>query len=215
MATRLNGCARWIAGFALLLALCSASWAQVKLYPIDDTHKDRFFVGFVKQLKAAVGKRDVKALRKLISDDVIVADKPEKKGWKEFQAKWNPADPKSPLWSALEDMLDVGFVQEHPQIYLSPYFVWKFPDQLNPARFWVVTWGDEPLREKPDPRSREIRRLQFEVVERKTEQDRWVEVETNDSTRGWVAKASVKDPTQARAQFSFEKGQWLMVLLED
>jgi hypothetical protein len=169
----------------------------------------------VRQLNQAVAQRSAKALRKLTADDVIVADKPEKKGWTEFAAKWRPDDPQSLLWSALLEMLDVGFVQEHPNIFVSPYFVWKFPEELDPARHWVISWTDEALRQGPDPRSPIVRKLDFEIVRRVAEQPRWLEVETLDGQRGFAARAAAKDPTQPRAQFTFDKGQWRLVMLVD
>ncbi len=189
--------------------------AQARLAPIDHTTRDYFFPGYVRQLKEAVTKRNPKALKKLVADDVIVADKPERKGWKEFLAKWRPEDPQSPLWDALLEMLDVGFVQEHSTIFLSPYFVWRFPQDLDPARHWVVSWTDEALRAAPDPRSPVLAKLDFEVVRRVSQQDRWLEVETLKGQRGFVARATAKDPTQPRAQFNFDKGQWLLVMLVD
>ncbi|MDX2268000.1 MAG: hypothetical protein NW208_07830 [Bryobacter sp.] len=200
----------------VLLVLVGVSlFAQVKLFPIDHTARDRYFTGYVKSLKQAVSQRNVKALRRLVADDVVVEDKPERKGWKEFAAKWKPEDPKSRLWAALEDFLDLGFVQEHPYIFLSPYVVWRFPDNLDPAAHWVVAWGEEILRAEANARAREIHRMEFEIVRRVQQGDRFHEVETLDGKRGWVNKLSLKDPTMPRAQFSYDKGQWLMVMLVD
>lgn len=187
--------------------------APLRLAPIDDTPRDRFLVGYVKQLKDAVAKRNVRRLRQLVDDDVVVQDKPERKGWKEFLAYWKPEDPQSRVWAALEEMLDVGFVREHPQIYTSPYFVWRFPDGLDPSQHGVVAWGAEALREKPDARSPAVKTMEFEVVRLLSSQDRWLEVETFDGQRGWVNRLAVKLPTVPRGQFNFIKGQWQLVML--
>ncbi len=259
-----------------LLAYCVAVAlpAQTKLFPVDETQKDRDFASYVKRLKKAVAERDVKALKKLCDGSIAVQEKPELKGWDEFEKKWTPGDPKSRLWSTLEDFLDLGFIQETPYTFLSPYVVWRFPNHLDPAKHWVVAWGDEALREKPDARSKELRRVAFEIVRRvpapgggdagveaaqpagaqqtnargagarqkdaplgdaqqtdaqradaqlasaqlaggKWAEARWAEVETQDGARGWMSLAALKSPTMPHAQFNYEKGRWLMVMLED
>lgn len=201
--------------FLLAYSVALTIHAQSKLFPVDETQKDRAFAAYVKQLKKVVSQRDTKALKKLTDEKVAVQEKPELKGWAEFEKKWNPSDPKSRLWSTLEDMLDLGFIQEHPYTYLSPYVVWRFPNHLDPSKHWVVAWGDEPLREAPDARAKEIRRIAFEIVKRIREESRWAEVETEDGARGWMALAALKSPTMPHAQFNYEKGRWLMVMLED
>jgi hypothetical protein len=200
--------------FLLVLAISAPLGSQPKLYPIDDTHKDRSFAAYVRQLKRAVVARDPKALRKLAAADIVVQEKPSRKGWAEFEAYWEPANAKSAVWTALEDMLDLGFVQEHPQTFLSPYVVWRFPDPFDPTTHWAVAWGDEALREQADPRSKEIRRLAFEIVKRLREEGRWAQVETHDGQKGWLSLAAVKSPLMPRAQFNLEKGKWLMVSME-
>lgn len=211
-------CPIWLR-FLLACTVCFSQPAPVKLFPVDETQKDRGFAAYVRQLKKAVAQRDPKALRKLTDPTVAVQEKPERKGWSEFESKWAPADPKSRLWSTLEDLLDLGFIQEHPYTFLSPYVVWRFPNHLDPAQHWVVAWGDEPLREKPDPRAPELRRIAFEIVKRlpgpPSEDRRWVEIETLDGTRGWMLLGALKSPTMPHAQFNFEKGRWQMVMLED
>jgi hypothetical protein len=208
-----------------LLGYCAVFMlnAQPKLFPVDETQKDRGFASYVRQLKKAVTQRDAKSLRKLIDVNIAVQEMPELKGWAEFEKKWTPADPKSRVWSTLEDFLDLGFIQETPYTFLSPYVVWRFPNHLDPARHWVVAWGDEPLREEPNARSKEVRRIAFEIVKRVAEsgprsrigESRWAEVETLDGSRGWMSLAALKPPTMPHAQFNFEKGRWLMVMLED
>lgn len=202
---------RFLLAYSAVLTL----QAQPKLFPVDETHKDRAFASYVKQLKKTVAQRDTKSLKKLCDEKIAVLEKPELKGWAEFDKKWNPADPKSRLWSTLEDLLDLGFIQEHPYTFLSPYVVWRFPNHLDPAQHWVVAWGDEPLREQPDARSKEVKRIAFEIVKRLREEARWAEVETDDGKRGWISLAALKSPTMPHAQFNFEKGRWLMVMLED
>ncbi len=200
---------------ALCGVLALPGWGQTKLTPNDETAKDRRFARYVKQLKEVVAKRDVEGLRKLSAKDVSVAERPERKGWAAFVEKWHPEEKASPVWAALEDMLDLGFVREHPSIFLSPYVVWKFPAGPDPKAHWVVAWGDEALREGPNARAAEIKRLKFEIVKRRGEEGRWKKVETSEGLVGWMAAAALKDPTMPRAQFSLAGGKWLMVMLED
>ena len=42
------------------------------------------------------------------------------------------------LWPALADLLSLVFIREQPHLFLSPYQVWRVPDDLNMASQLVV-----------------------------------------------------------------------------
>ena len=210
----------------LLIVLCvlvQASAAQVvRLYPVDDTERDPAFRSYVGKLRSAVQARSTSALRKLVHDEVAVGPGAEDKGWAKFTGKWRPEDPQDQrLWSALADLLSLGFIREHPNLFLSPYLVWRFPDALNRRTHVVVVRDHAALREAPSLNARSLATLSFDIVRRLEDRDegeglvQWVHVRTLDGTPGYVNARDLMSPMMPRAQFGLRRGRWSLIALED
>ena len=207
----------------IILALfVQVTTAQVvRLYPVDDTARDSDFRSYVGKLRSAVEGRNTSALRKLVDAEVTVGPAKEDKGWSRFVAKWRPDDRESPLWPALADLLSVGFIREHPNLYLSPYLVWRFPDELNRASHLVIVRDSVPLRGAPSLNAPAIAQLSFDVVRRlgaihgEDRLNQWFRVSTLDERTGYVNARDVMSPMMPRAQFGLQKGRWLLLALED
>ena len=191
----------------------------VRLYPVDDTATDPAFRSYVEKLRAAVQTRSTQALRKLVDKEVVVGSSKDDKGWDRFVARWRPEQAKSPLWPALEDLLSLGFIREHPQLFLSPYLVWRFPNNVNMATHLVVVREKAALRDAPSVRAAVIASLEFDVVrqlgqvEGEDDLAQWVRVRTGDHT-GYINTREVMSPLMPRAQFANFRGRWLLVALE-
>jgi hypothetical protein len=208
----------------LLIAVCLLLQAQtssvVRLYPVDDTERDPAFRSFVKRLQSAVDVRSTHAFHKLVDEEVVVGPGKDDTGWKKFVARWRPDDENSPLWSALSDMLSLGFTREHPSLFVSPYLVWRFPDELNRATHLVVIRDKAALREAPSPRAPAIASLSFDIVEQlgqpKSGEDlaQWVPVRTLDGQTGYLNTRDVMSPLMPRGQFGRRQGRWALVALE-
>jgi hypothetical protein len=208
----------------LLFALCFVIQAQntsvVRLYPVDDTARDPAFRSFVKKLQAAVTAHNAKALRKLVDDDVVVGPAKEDAGWAKFEAKWHPDDADSDLWPVLADLVSLGFVREHPSLFLSPYLVWRFPRELNLRAPLVVIRDKASLRATPSQRGEVVSKLSFDIVQQQgplqTGEDsvQWVPVRTLDGQKGYLNARDVMSPFMPRAQFGTREGRWLLIALE-
>ena len=191
-----------------------------KLYPVDETLRDATFQAFTQRLRAAVEKRNTKALRRLTDDEVVVGPEKEDKGWKKFVERWRPDEAESPLWAALADLLQLVFLREHPQLYLSPYVVWRFPDHLDRRKYLVVGKEKAPLREGPSVTAPVLAVLSFDIVRAAGEPVRssglasFVPVETGDGVRGYLNATDVLSPLLARGQFGFRQKRWVMIALE-
>ena len=212
-------------GTRLVLAVCLLSQAQtvsvVRLYPVDETRRDPAFRSYVRKLQSAVEARNTDALRKLVDENVIVGPSDDDKGWTKFAARWRLDDGEnSVVWAALSDLLSLGFVREHPSLFLSPYLVWRFPRDLNMETHLVVIRDKAALRQAPSLNALQIASLSFDIVERLgqpergEERGRWVHVRTLEGKNGYLNTRDVMSPLMPRAQFAFRRGHWALVALE-
>ena len=198
-----------------------AFYAVVRLYPIDDTARDPAFRSYVERLRSAVETRSTDALRKLVANDVVVGPDKEDTGWAKFVERWRPDDRRnSPLWSALADLLSLGFIREHPSLYLSPYLVWRFPSDLSMAEHLVVIRDKAPLRQRPSQSAPILASLSFEVVRELGAPEpiddivQWVHVRTLNGDTGYLNSRDAMSPIMPRAQFGTRRGRWFMIALE-
>ncbi|MBL8209431.1 MAG: SH3 domain-containing protein [Bryobacterales bacterium] len=208
----------------VLVLLCplllQAQQTLPKLYPIDESSRDGSFQSFVSRLRSAVEARNTKALRKLLDEDIVVGAEKEDQGWRKFVERWKPNDPHTPLWPALADMLQLGFIREQPDLYLSPYVVWRFPQHLDRRLYRVIARDNVPLREAPSLNAPVRARLAFDIVKptgdpvRSEGLARFVPIETGDGQRGFVSQGDLLSPLLPRAQFAFRQKRWIMVALE-
>jgi hypothetical protein len=208
-------------GLVFVIAATLHAQAPVRLYPIDETDRDRTFRSYVSRLRSAVEARNTSALRKLVDEEVVVGPKAEDKGWAKFVEIWRPGDHvNSPLWPALSDLVALGFFREHPSLFLSPYLVWRFPRDLNMAAHLVVIRDKAALREAPSLDSPVTAWLSFDIVRRLGEAQQgtglgqWIEVQTMDGKWGYVNARDAMSPLIPRAQFGIVRGRWALVALE-
>jgi hypothetical protein len=191
-----------------------------KLYPVDETSRDPSFQAFTGRLRSAVESHSRKALRRLVDDEVVVGPEETDQGWRKFTERWRPDDPQTPLWIALADMLQLGFIREQPGLYLSPYVVWRFPRQLNRRTHLVVARENVALRESPSTTAPVLARLDFDIVRRMGEPVRseglagFIPVQTGDGQTGFVNQKDLLSPLMPRAQFAFRQKRWVLVALE-
>jgi hypothetical protein len=188
---------------------------------VDDTGRDPAFRSYIGRLRSAVEARDTGALRKLVDEDVIVGPADDDKGWAKFTVRWRPDKREnSVLWTALSDLLSLGFVREHPSLFLSPYLVWRFPRDLNPATHLVVIRDKAALREAPSVNAPPVASLSFDVVRQLGEPEggeellQWIRVRTLDGKTGYLNTRDVMSPLMPRAQFGKHRGRWVLIALE-
>jgi hypothetical protein len=117
-------------------------------------------------------------------------------------------------------MLSLGFVREHPSLFLSPYVVWRFPRELNRAEYLVVIRDQAALRTQPSVRAPLSASLSFDIVQLTgppaTGEDasRWMPVRTLDGKPGYVNVRDVMSPAIPRGQFGLRRGKWMLIALE-
>ncbi len=204
----------------VLILIQAQTLSAVRLYPVDDTPRDPAFHSFVKRLRSAVEARSTNALRKLVDPGVVIGPAEDDTGWAKFAVKWRPDDADSSLWSALSDLLELGFIEEQPTLFVSPYLVWRFPRGLNRATHLVVIRDKAALRSAPSTRAAETAWLSFDVVQKLGEPEsgeglgQWVRVSTIEGQTGYLNTKDVMSPLMPRAQFGIRRGRWLLIALE-
>jgi hypothetical protein len=168
-----------------------------------------------------VEARNTAALRKLVDKEVDIGPSDDDKGWAKFAARWRPDDRRnSMLWPVLADLLSLGFVRMHPSLFVSPYLVWRFPDELSMAAHLVVIRENAPLREAPSASAVAVTSLSFDIVRRleppqgEEELVQWVHVRTLDGQTGYLNTRDAMSPLMPRAQFALRGGRWLLIALE-
>jgi len=202
---------------AMLMAMAAVD-SPVRLYPIDDRQRSDDFRRFTVKLEKAVIKRDLKALRKLVDEKVITGPKDKDEGWGLFAERWHPESPDGEVWTVLTDMLDIGFEQMHPKIFVSPYYAWKFPRELDPRKHLVVVRDVVPVRESASRDAAVVATVAFEVVQRVGAPSAgafdWVRIRTAGGKEGFVPSQAVRSPITPRAQFALREGTWKLVVLD-
>jgi len=192
-----------------------------KLAPVSDAAREPGFPSYLAKLKSAVESRNARALQKLVDPDVIVggfADKDEK-GWARFASRWEVDSNQARVWDVLADLIELGFFRETTSTLVSPYLVWKFPRELEPADHLVVLRDALPLRATPDRNGKVLAMLAFDIVKRVEaakvhEAFDWILVETSEGTQGYVQASNLRSPLMPRAQFGKRDGRWLLVVLD-
>lgn len=213
----------------LSTALCAGSLAQeVKLYPVDEAHKDRSFKLFRQRLIAALKRRDRKFL-------LSILDKRIRNSWggdggvKEFVEHWKLNAPDSKVWAELLTILSMGgsFSEENGQkIFDAPYVSsrWetieaKLPAGLDAFCCGVVIKTNVRMYTRPDAATAVLALLSYDVVhtdyagsveDATGEEFRWVKIRTFKGQDGYVKGDQIRSPIGLRASFKKVRGKWLM-----
>ena len=126
---------RLILGLALALFFspppCAAQ--NIRLYPVDESHKDRSFKVFRDQLLAALRRRDKKFLLSILHPKILNSLGGEG-GVKEFVEMWNLNSSQSKVWSELHEILLLGGTfdeQNGGKEFSAPYVTSRW-DRIQP-----------------------------------------------------------------------------------
>ncbi len=187
--------------------LRSGRQAPPRLLPRDEAASNPEFAQFLKELLAAVARRDAQAVLKVTAAD--------------FKMDFGGGDGIDYLRRALESG-DDDFWAEFPRAialggtfnetgFAAPYVYSVWPDDLDSYECAAIVGRGVRLRARPDPAAEPMARLEYDIVETLSgvrTVSGWTHVRTAAGVTGYVASEYVRSPVDYRARFSLTGGQW-------
>ena len=211
----------------LLMSLCiTAVFAQERyVKPVDEGKLDPSFAAFREKLIAAAERRDSNFLLSIL-DPKINLSFGGQQGIADFKTMWKIETGNKEFWNEFLIVIKNGgsFVRENGKrtnLFYAPYTFNSFPEGLDVFDHLVILGSNVNLRESPDPESRVVARLSYNIV--KPEVDLlgkggetgkvagWRKVKTLIGLTGYVKTEFVRSPIDFRAGFEKNRGVWKMV----
>ena len=162
---------------------------------------------FRTRLGAAIRARDVDAVVALAADDVKL-DFGGGEGSAELRQRLG--DPSLGLWDELDALMALGCSANDLGGITIPWFFDQDLGDADPYFAMLVTGEDVPLRERPDPASKPVATISWDLVEIATldpESD-WQRVELGDGKIGFIATDKLRSVIDYRLTASSRNGRW-------
>lgn len=215
---------RLVLAFLLGLASLPALAEPLTWPPFDEAGSDRSFQTFRDRLLQAVRERDVEAVVAAAAEDIELSYGGDN-GRDTFRLWLTGGGDTEPAfyWAYLERALAEGGRFENG-IFIGPWSYWyEPPDTIDYYSAAVVAGKNVRLRAGPSTGDAVIRALSYEIVvqvpydpDRETiVQDasgrEWVNVDTTQGERGWIAQEFLRFLLDYRAGFEQRNGAWQMI----
>jgi len=165
---------------------------------------------FRTRLGAAIRARDVDAVVALAADDVKL-DFGGGEGSAELRQRLG--DPSLGLWDELDALMALGCSANDLGGITIPWFFDQDLGDADPYFAMLVTGEDVPLRERPDPASKAVATISWDLVEIATldpESD-WQRVELGDGKIGFIATDKLRSVIDYRLTASSRNGRWRII----
>ena len=220
-----------ILGLALVLFFsplpCAAQ--TIRLYPVDESHKDRSFKVFRDQLLAALRRRDKQFLLSVLHPEILNSLGGDR-GVKEFVEQWKLNSPQSKVWSELYKILLLGgtFGEENGEKFFSAPYVSSRWDRIQPklrgefaeVSYEAIIGSRVKVYSRPDLDAPVLTRLTYDVVEvdypgsiqSSDFEFIWVKVKLPKGRSGYVRADKIRSPSDTSAHFKKFKGKWLLYI---
>jgi len=193
--------------------------AERRLDPVDEAAQDTGLLKYLERLKSIIARRDMTALLAQM-DPVFRVDFDGGKGPTAFAHRWNPTAPDSAVWKVLDRLFGLGGTFYTPTLFAISYVYTKFPFDLDPYSYVVVTRDQAPLRPEPSADATPIAALQTGIVAVKPkltppvrELPAWLKIGVPDGPEGFVASTDVYSPAGYRVFFEKRGGKWRWISL--
>ncbi len=178
--------------------------------PTDQGLDNLSFARYRTRLLQASGRKDVTALKKMVSPRVKIGYGSDN-GWDAFVNRWNlrQSPTTSKLWKELDEALTLGgkFTDGGTR-FAAPYVY--HCDMQDPYQDAVVMGKNVALRQAASLSSEVLQRLTYEVVTVLDVKEPWAKVKLG-NTEGYISKAFLRKGIDYRAGFTRNaQGSWQM-----
>jgi hypothetical protein len=220
-----------ILGLALVLLFsplpCAAQ--NIRLYPVDESHKDRSFKNFRDRLLAALRRRDKKFLLSILHPEILNSLGGER-GVKEFVEKWKLNSSQSKVWSEFYKILLLGGTFDDvkgEKEFSAPYVSSRW-DRIQPklggefaeVSYEAIIGSSVRVYSRPDLVAPVLTRLSYDVVEvdypgsiqSSDFEFIWVKIKLPKGRSGYVRADEIRSPSATSAHFKKFKGKWLLYI---
>ena len=162
---------------------------------------------FRSRLVTAVAARDVERLVALAADDVKL-DFGDGAGSAELRARL--ADRSLGLWSELDALMTLGCSANDEGGITIPWFFDQDLGEADPFLAMLVTGEDVPLLERPDPASRQLATVSWDLADiASLEPDSaYQRVQLPDGKAGFIATDKLRSLVDYRLTASSRNGRW-------
>ena len=165
---------------------------------------------FRKALAAAIAAHDADAVAALAADDVKL-DFGGGEGSAELRARL--ADPALGLWGELDALMALGCSANEQGGITIPWFFDQDFGESDPYFAMLVTGEDVPLRERPDPASKPLATVSWDLAEIASLNpgSAFQRVELADGKVGFIASDKLRSLIDYRLSASSRNGRWRII----
>jgi hypothetical protein len=184
-----------------------APLAQGPYAPQDDCATVAGADTFRQQLAAAVRKRDTDALIALAADDIKL-DFGGGAGSAELRKRLN--DKAWDLWNELDELMALGCAANGEGGITIPWYFGQDLGDVDPVSGWIVTGEKVPVLAAPDPGSKALATISWDVVEIAAldPERKYQQVELPDKETGFIATDKLRSVIDYRLIASSRNGRW-------
>ena len=213
----------------LLLVLAAALGspplaAQQRAFaPVDEAAKDGTWSSFRSELAAALQKRDLEHVLRVLHPDVRNgSDSP--RGVAEFRTQWHLDAADSPFWRELSAALALGSAwlerEAQPRELCAPYVLAKWPRDVDPLDNGAVVVRAAPVKAAPSAGAKTVATLAYVVVpvtdwevddSDAASRQKWVRIRLK-GRDGYVAEEHMRSPIEHAACFIKTDGSWRLTV---
>lgn len=195
-----------------------AAPSHQKVYPADETANDLSFMEFKLNLLKAIKAKDTDFILAMITPETKLSFG-EDHGREGLERLWGlPSNKNSGFWNVMEHILKLGCVQTkgpNGVWFYAPYTYTNFKGEDSFSAL-IVTGHDVNLRQKPDPNSRILEKLDYDTVlianpQKYSVYQSWPKVISPSGRCGYVSRKYLISPVDYRAGFTKVNDQWKML----
>ena len=216
---------KFVMWFVLLIALAGAALTQERyVKPVDEAAEDASFLAFRTKLIEAAERKDAAFILSIL-DPKINLSFGGHAGIADFKRMWKITAKNTKFWDEFLPVIRNGgrWRKDSPKskIFYAPYTFDSFPEDLDSFTHEAIFGTNVNLREGPNPDSRVVAQLSYNVVTVETDPDTeagkiretrgWSKIKTLGGQEGWVKNELVRSPIDYRAGFEKKRGVWKMV----